>query len=53
MLENLFRIAIDPIYQPSEEISKSKSYYVYENSLDKNKFELIFDSLFDRDLQWE
>jgi hypothetical protein len=52
MMENLFRLALDPIYQASEDVPKSKSYYIYDNCLEKNRFELIFDSLFDRDLEW-
>ena len=49
MLENLFRIAVDPIFQGRDDIPKSMSYYIYENCLDKNQFQLIFDSLYDRD----
>lgn len=53
MLENLARVSLDPVFQPSEEAPKSKSHFIYESCLLKNRFELIFDSLFDRDLKWE
>lgn len=53
MLENTFRLAVDPVYQPFEGSSKIKNYFLYESCLERNRFELIFDSLFDRDFEWE
>lgn len=53
MVENLARISLDPVFQPSEEAPKSKSHFIYESCLLKNRFELVFDSLFDRNLDWE
>jgi len=52
MLENLFRIAVDPIFQAKKIANKSGTYYFYENCMDKTKFEPIFDSLIDRDFEW-
>lgn len=49
MMENLARVSLDPVFQPNEEAPKSKSHFIYDSCLYKNRFELIFDSLFDRD----
>ena len=54
MLENMFRLAVDPIFQPMEEgLSRTLSYYIPDNILENNRFELIFDSMFDRINEWE
>lgn len=42
MLENAFRIAIDPIFPPPA-WPHSKRHTIPDNFLDNNKFELIFD----------
>lgn len=52
MMENMFRIAIDPLFRPNLDISYAKSelYYLYDESfLNRNKFTLIFDQKYDRD----
>lgn len=50
MMENLFRIAVDPVFRPND--TPKNAYYIYESSLESNRFEVIFDSLFDRDFEW-
>ncbi|KAL4453104.1 hypothetical protein ABPG74_015335 [Tetrahymena malaccensis] len=47
-IENVFQIAIDPIFQPLEntQVDQSKRYYKEDYYL-KNKFQLIFDSQID------
>ena len=53
MLENMFRLAVDPLFRPSV-ISKVESYFLYDKFfLLKNKFVLIFDEKYDRDREWE
>jgi len=50
----MFRIAIDPIFQPAKgQFPRNLACYVPENIADNNRFELIFDTLFDRDYNWE
>jgi tubulin polyglutamylase TTLL1 len=56
MMENAFRLCIDPIFRPKIECacSKSESYYIYDETfLERNKFTLIFDEKYDRDFEWE
>lgn len=53
MVENLFRIVIDPLFQPKFiEPSRTLSCYIPENIIDNNRFELIFDSMFDSLPEW-
>ena len=53
-MENLFRIAIDPIFQPSQNNPpRNLACYIPENIIERNRFELIFDSLYDRNEIWE
>lgn len=47
MLENAFRIAIDPLFPPPSQFSYNHKYNIAENAMFYNKFELIFDE--DRD----
>lgn len=42
MVENVFRVAVDPIFPPPS-FPKSKKHLVPENIYESNKFELIFD----------
>lgn len=45
MIENTFRIAIDPIFPPPfSDIAKMNKFNP-SNSFEQNKFELIYDSL--------
>lgn len=55
MLENMFRLSIDPLFRPSiTSVTKAESYYLYDSTfLSKNKFILIFDEKYDRDIRWE
>lgn len=46
MLENLLRIAIDPIFPPNQFL-KSKKHLIPTNIYENNKFELIFDEKID------
>ncbi|CAD8199428.1 unnamed protein product [Paramecium octaurelia] len=50
MVENLFRIAIDPIFPPPyfEEWPQNKKLFIPDNVLENNRFELIFDELIDK-----
>jgi tubulin--tyrosine ligase len=43
MLENAFRIAIDPLFPPPSQFSYNHKYNIAENAVNYNKFELIFD----------
>ena len=43
MIENAFRIALDPIFPPPLNYSSTYKYNIPENALHYNKFELIFD----------
>jgi tubulin polyglutamylase TTLL1 len=53
MLENAFRLAVDPLFRPTLSL-KVESYYLYDkNFLEKNKFCLIFDEAYDRNPNWE
>jgi len=40
---HIFRIAVDPIFPPPTPWPTSKKFYLPENPLETNKFELIFD----------
>lgn len=53
MMENVFRIAVDPLYPPFMVFPRTMSFCVPENMFQFNKFELIFDSFYDRDFDWE
>ncbi|CAD8205623.1 unnamed protein product [Paramecium pentaurelia] len=50
MVENLFRIAIDPIFPPPyfEEWPQNKKLFIPDNVLENNRFELIFDELIEK-----
>ena len=57
VIENVFRIAVDPMFPPPKKVikllilkqfSKSKFKYFSENYFESNKFELIFDSVEER-----
>ena len=43
MLDNAFRIAIDPLFPPPLQWPKSKKHLIAEHAFDHNKFNLIFD----------
>jgi hypothetical protein len=42
MIENTFRIAIDPVFPPAG-FSNFKNNFNIDNPLENNKYELIFD----------
>lgn len=46
LLENVFKIAVDPIFPPPN-FPKSRKHLVPENIYESNKFELIFDEIVD------
>lgn len=46
LLDNLFKLAVDPIFPPPS-FPKTKKHLVPENIFESNKFELIFDELVD------
>ena len=43
MVENAFRIGVDPVFPPPVNYSSTYRYNIPENALFYNKFELIFD----------
>lgn len=43
MIDNLFRITLDPLFPPP--FFRNEKKLVHDNYLDKNKFELVFDEL--------
>lgn len=47
MVENAFRICLDPIFPPPDHVPHNFKYNIAENALYYNRFELIFDE--DRD----
>jgi hypothetical protein len=47
MLENAFRIAIDPLYPPPIVWPQHKKHLVPDNLLEGNRFEIIFDEMID------
>ena len=49
LIEQVFRIAIDPIYPPPIVWPKSRRYTIPEFLFENNKFELIFDNQHDKD----
>jgi hypothetical protein len=53
MIENLLRIALDPVYPPCTDFPRTMSCYVPENIIMSNKFCVIFDDCYDRDRRWE
>ena len=44
LIENTFRIAVDPIFPPPT-FPKNKKHLIPDNLFEANKFELIFDEL--------
>lgn len=46
LVENVFKIAIDPIFPPPN-YPKNKKHMIPENVFENNRFELIFDELVD------
>ena len=53
MTENCFRIAVDSMFPPFMKFPRTMAFFVPDDILQSNKFELIFDWFFDRDLEWE
>jgi hypothetical protein len=43
LVEQTFRICVDPFFPPPEEWPTSKKMFTGENVMDENEFELIFD----------
>lgn len=50
MIENAIRLAVDTVFQPCVMFPRSMASNVPENILATNKFSIIFDDFFDRDL---
>lgn len=46
LLENVFKVVVDPIFPPPS-FPKSRKHLVPENIFESNRFELIFDELID------
>jgi hypothetical protein len=44
LVENVFKIAIDPIFPPPN-YPKNKKHMIPENVFENNKFELFFDEM--------
>lgn len=47
MVENAFRVGLDPIFPPPKTFPNSKKHYISENAIYHNSFELVFDELVD------
>mmetsp|Transcript_4990 Transcript_4990/g.4196 ORF Transcript_4990/g.4196 Transcript_4990/m.4196 type:complete len:129 (+) Transcript_4990:1647-2033(+) len=43
MVENVFRVAVDPLFPPPSEWPLSRRNYIPESCLETNKWELLFD----------
>lgn len=43
MVENAFRIGLDPLFPPPSTLNSEYKYSIPENALHYNKFELVFD----------
>jgi hypothetical protein len=52
LLENVFRLAVDPLFPPTMFPDKEHEYTIAEKLYENNKFELLFDSLTERDPKW-
>ena len=53
LVENVIRIAIDPIFPPPLVWPKSRRGSLTENLYEHNRFELLFDCSRDRDVVFE
>lgn len=51
LVENVFRVAVDPLFPPPS-FPKSKKHLVPENIYESNKFEIIFDEIIANQLNW-
>jgi hypothetical protein len=51
MVENAFKIGLDPLFPPTDCPYNAKPY-IPDNFLETNKFELIFDFQYDRILDY-
>ena len=47
MLENAFRIAIDPLFPPPVNWPAQRKHFAPDNIMENNKFEIIFDDIED------
>ena len=47
MLENAFRIAVDPVYPPPIVWPSQRKHFAPDNILENNKFDLVFDEIVD------
>lgn len=49
LIENVFRLGVDPVFRPTMFPDKEHEYWIPEKLIENNKFELVFDSLTERD----
>ena len=47
MLENAFRIGLDPLFPPPSKWPKKKKYQMNEDPYETNRFVLVFDERFE------
>lgn len=52
MIQNIFRIGIDPLFRPNSNQSSKHEYLYNEKSIEKNRFRLIFDEKYDKNPIW-
>lgn len=52
LVENVLRIALDPVFPPSMLPNKESEYSLPDKIAESNRFELIFDSLTESDGEW-
>ena len=52
LVDNVFKLGVDPLFPPTMFPDKEHEYIIGEKNLESNKFELIFDSLMERDQYW-
>ena len=48
MIENAIKIAVDPIFPPPLSENPKSTKFSVGNPFEQNKFELVYDELFDR-----
>lgn len=53
LIDNVFRLAVDPLFPPTMCPDKEHEYFLADKFFENNKFELIFDSITERDQYWE
>ena len=53
LVDNVFRLAVDPLFPPTMYPDKEHEYSIPDKLYESNKFQLIFDSIAEKDQYWE